>query len=163
MPEQKLQAKPKLHIVRKASASVLILMASLTLCAGATAQQQSQIQFLNQASSSSPFSEAVRVGNVLYISGQMGLQPGTTTLTPGGIEPETKQAMENLKATLLRYGYSMKDVVKCTGMLADMKEFGSFNAAYLSFFSKPYPARSVIGVAGLAFGGRVEVECIAAK
>jgi len=150
-------------ITRNVRSTILLVLANWILCAGATAQQQNSIQFLNQAFSTSPFSEAVLVGNLFYVSGQMGLQPGTTTLIPGGIEAESKQAMENLKATLERYDYSMKDVIKCTGMLADMKEFGSFNTAYLSFFSKPYPVRSVIGVNGLAFGGRVEVECIASK
>lgn len=148
---------------KKVLASVLTVLSGLTFCGGVAAQSQPLVQFLNPASSSTPFSEAVKVGNLLYVSGQMGLQPNSPTLAPGGIEPETKQAMENLKATLERYGYSLKDVVKCTGMLADMKEFGSFNTVYLSYFSKPYPARSVIGVNGLAFGGRVEIECIAAK
>jgi enamine deaminase RidA (YjgF/YER057c/UK114 family) len=70
--------------------------------------------------------------------------------------------MENIKASLKAHGYSMSDVVKCTVMLAEMSEFGTFNEVYKSFFTKPYPAGSALGANGLAFGARVEVECIAA-
>jgi 2-iminobutanoate/2-iminopropanoate deaminase len=108
-----------------------------------------------------PFSEAVRAGNLLILSGQIGNLPGTTTLAPGGIGPESRQALENIRAVLGRHGASLKDVVKCTVFLADMGEWGAFNAVYREFFSAPYPARSALGTSGLAFKARVEVECIA--
>lgn len=109
-----------------------------------------------------PFSEAVRVGNMLYLSGQIGLLPGTMKLAPGGIREEAQQTMENIKATLTAHGYAMKDIVKCTVMLADMADYAAFNEVYRKQFSGRYPARSALGANGLAFGARVEVECIAA-
>ena len=108
-----------------------------------------------------PFSEAVRVGSTLYLSGQLGIKPGTLTLVSGGIEPEARQTMENIRATLAAHGYAMADIVKCTVMLADMKDWPAFNAVYQTFFTPPYPARSAFGANALALGARVEVECLA--
>jgi len=108
-----------------------------------------------------PFSEAVQVGNVLYLSGQIGSLPGTVTLVPGGIGPEARQALANIEAILKRHGASLKDVVKCTIFLADIGEWGAFNAVYREVFSAPYPARSALGSSGLVFGARTEVECMA--
>jgi len=106
-----------------------------------------------------PFSDAVRVGNMLILSGKLGTLPGTTELVPGGIKPQARQALENIKASLNRYGASMQDVVKCTVMIADIAEWPDFNEVYVTYFPGPKPARSAFGAAGLAFNGRVEVEC----
>lgn len=103
------------------------------------------------------------MGHQLFLSGQLGLVPGKGTLSPGGLVPETKQALANTKAVLERYGYSMRDVVKCTVLLADMADFAAFNRLYLSAFAKPYPVRTLFSVNGLAFGARVELDCMAAK
>jgi reactive intermediate/imine deaminase len=127
------------------------------------AGETKSIQFLDSVPTNFPFSEAVRVGNLLFLSGQVGLDPDTRKLVTGGIKEESRQTMENIKASLKAHGYSMSDVVKCTVMLADMSEYATFNEVYRSFFTKPYPARSALGANGLAFGARVEVECIAAK
>ena len=108
-----------------------------------------------------PFSEAVRLGNVLYLSGQMGIDQ-TIKLVPGGIAAETRQALENIKTTLEKYGSSLERVIKVTVMLADMNEWAEMNKVYLEYFSKNLPARSAFGTSGLALGGRVEIECIAA-
>jgi len=108
-----------------------------------------------------PFSEAVRAGDFLFLSGQIGTASGTANLVPGGIAAESKQAMENVKAILTRHGASLDDVVKCTAFLADMGEWGAFNDVYRTFFSKHFPARSALGASGLAMGARVEVECVA--
>jgi reactive intermediate/imine deaminase len=108
-----------------------------------------------------PFSEAVRAGDFLLLSGQIGSAPGTADVVPGGIAAESKQAMENIKAVLGRHGASLSDVVKCTVFLADMSEWGAFNNVYQPFFPKHYPARSALGASGLAKGARVEVECTA--
>jgi reactive intermediate/imine deaminase len=83
-------------------------------------------------------------------------------LAPGGIEQEAKQTMENIKTSLEAHGYSVSNIVKCTVMLADISEWGTFNEVYKSFFSNRYPARSALGANGLALGARVEIECIAA-
>lgn len=106
-----------------------------------------------------PFSDAVRVGNLLVLSGQLGNLPGTTELAPGGMAGEAGQAMENIKAILERSGSSMDKVVKCTVMLTDIAEWPAFNEVYVTYFPGPKPARSAFAAAGLAFGGKVEVEC----
>lgn len=108
-----------------------------------------------------PFSEAVRAGDFLFLSGQIGSVPGSADVVPGGIAAESKQAMENIKAVLERHGASMDDVVKCTVFLADMSEWGAFNEVYRAFFPKHFPVRSALGANGLAKGARVEVECVA--
>lgn len=129
------------------------------------ASERLGVEFLNSGKvlpTGLPFSEAVRVGDVLYLSGQIGVLPGTVRLAPGGTREEARQAMENIRTTLEAHGRSMRDVIKCTVMLADMSEWAAFNEVYKTFFSAPYPARSALGANGLALGARVEVECIAA-
>lgn len=108
-----------------------------------------------------PFSEIVRVGDTLYISGQVGSLPGTVTLAPGGLDAQARQALENIRAALTAHGFGMEQVVKCTVMLADMNDWPEFNAVYTRFFTPPYPARSAFAVNGLPLGGRVEIEAIA--
>jgi reactive intermediate/imine deaminase len=107
-----------------------------------------------------PFSSAVRVDNLLFLSGQLGIVPGTMTLAEGGITGETRQTMDNISATLETFGSSMDRVVKCTVFLADMSEWGAMNEVYRTYFASP-PARSALGASGLALGARVEIECIA--
>ncbi|MEE2783349.1 MAG: Rid family hydrolase [Pseudomonadota bacterium] len=106
-----------------------------------------------------PFSDAVKVGNLLILSGKLGTKPGTTDLVQGGIKAEARQALENIKTSLERYGASLEDVVKCTVMIADIAEWPDFNEVYVTYFPGPKPARSAFGAAGLAFNGRVELEC----
>jgi 2-iminobutanoate/2-iminopropanoate deaminase len=107
-----------------------------------------------------PFSDAVRVGDVLCLSGQIGHKPGTLELVPGGIGPETRQMMENIARVLNAAGRSFDDVFKCTVMLADVSAWPEFNKVYLEYF-KPerLPARSAFGTNGLALGAAVEMEC----
>lgn len=124
------------------------------------------IEFLNSGKvlpTNLPFSEAVRVGNTLYLSGQIGLVPGTMKLVPGGMPEEAKQTMENIRTSLEAHGYQLSDIVKCTVMLADIGEWPAFNQIYRTYFTGRYPARSALGANGLALGARVEVECIAAR
>lgn len=108
-----------------------------------------------------PFSSAVRVGDTLYMSGQIGFKEGK--LVKGGIKAEAKQALDNVEATLLQYGYQKSDLIKCSVMLTDMNDFADFNKVYQTELSKPYPVRSAFGVKALAADARVEIECIAAK
>jgi 2-iminobutanoate/2-iminopropanoate deaminase len=107
-----------------------------------------------------PFSESVRVGDVLYLSGALGNLPGTKTLVPGGMEAEAHQTMRNIAHILAKHGLTFDDVFKCQAMLADMSEWDAFNAVYTGYF-KPsrLPARSAWGCSGLALGARVELEC----
>nr|VFJ76378.1 MAG: reactive intermediate/imine deaminase [Candidatus Kentron sp. FW] len=145
---------------------ITVVLASIG-CAGSLCSDESRtgsVEFLNSSGSppNLPFSEAVRVGNTLYLSGRIGFVPETMGLAPGGIREETRQTMENIERSIEAHGYSMGDIVKCTVMLADISEWTTFNEVYKSFFKKPYPARSVFGANGLALGAQVEVECIAA-
>ena len=133
--------------------------------APALAAPPATVQFLNSGKvlpTDLPFSEAVRVDDMLYLSGQVGVAPGTMKLVPGGLKAEARQTMDNIKTSLEAHGFAMRDLVRCTVMLADISEWGAFNEVYKAFFSGRYPARSALGANGLALGARVEVECIAA-
>ena len=107
-----------------------------------------------------PFSSAVRVGNLLFMSGQLGIVPGTSKLAEGGIQGETRQTLDNIKGVVEHFGSSMDKVVKCTVFLADIAEWGAMNEVYKTYFPNP-PARSALGSSGLALDARVEIECIA--
>ncbi len=143
-----------------------VVLLSVFLAAGVAAQDQPRVEFLNSGKvtpTTLPFSEAVRVGDTLYLSGQIGIKPATLELAPGGIAGEARQTLENIRTTLETHGYALRDVVKCTVMLADIAEWAAFNEVYRGFFAPPYPARSAFGTGGLALGARVEVECIAVR
>ncbi|HET8770747.1 MAG TPA: RidA family protein [Gemmatimonadaceae bacterium] len=133
--------------------------------ATATTGAPAAIQFLTPfGPATRPFSPAVRVGGLIFLSGQVGTSADATGgLVPGGIEAETRQTMENIKAVLDSVGSGMDRVVKCTVMMADMTEWDRMNEVYRTYFTEGrYPARSAIGANGLALGARVEIECIAA-
>jgi 2-iminobutanoate/2-iminopropanoate deaminase len=107
-----------------------------------------------------PFSSAVQVGDILFLSGEIGDAGQGTGVVPGGIEPETHRMFERIKETLAHHGLGLEDVFKCTVMLADMSEWQAFNVIYSSYFEPGrYPTRSAMGVSGLALGARVEMEC----
>lgn len=123
--------------------------------------ERSQVEYLSsEVLKGYPFSESVRVGNLIYLSGQIGTD-ATGKLVSGGISAETKQALENIKTALERQGSSMDNVVKCLVMIADMKEWAEMNKVYVTYFNKNLPTRSSFGANGLALGARVEIECIA--
>ena len=109
-----------------------------------------------------PFSQAVRVGDVLYLSGALGNFPGTRELVPGGMEAQARQTMDNIAAVLKQNGLSFTDIFKCTVMLADMSKWDDFNKIYVTYFDPDrLPARSAFGTNGLALGAEVELECLA--
>lgn len=108
-----------------------------------------------------PFSEAVRAGDFLIVSGQIGSLPGKMALAPGGITGQARQAIENVRSILRRHGATLRDVVECTAFLADMKDWPAFNTAYREYFKPPFPARSATGASGIALGARVELQCTA--
>ena len=109
-----------------------------------------------------PFSNAVRVGHLLFLSGELGTLPNTSKLIAGGIEAETKQTMDNIQASLAKHSLTMNDLVKCTVMLADIQDWPAFNQVYSGYFPKHFPARSAFATNGLGLNARVEVECIGA-
>jgi reactive intermediate/imine deaminase len=143
---------------------VVVIALVLGACAGRVGPDRAPVAFLSSEATRAlalPFSDAVRAGPFLFVSGQIGTLPGTLALAPGGIGPEARQALENLRAILVRNGSSLAEVVKCTVFLADVAQWADFNEVYVEFFPADPPARSALGANGLALGARVEVECIA--
>lgn len=139
------------------------LLVALVLSLPATLAAQ-QPEFLQPyGPPTRPFSPAVKVGNVLYLAGQIGTPPDASGApVAGGIAAETKQTMENIKDVLAKTGSDLDHVVKCTVFMADMKEWDAMNAVYRTYFkNNRFPARSALGANGLALNARVEIECIA--
>lgn len=143
--------------------TLIILCAAIAACdPGQSADVQSDIEYLNLpgvAGSGAPFSSAVRAGDTLYLSGVIGVLPGTLQV-PDTVEEEVRLAMEQIKSTLEAFGSSMDRVAKCTVFLADESHRDTFNRIYMSYFDH-LPARSGVTVKGLALGATAEVECIA--
>jgi reactive intermediate/imine deaminase len=109
-----------------------------------------------------PYSQAVRAGNTLWLSGQIPLDPLTKELVKGDIEVQARRVFENLKAVISAAGAGFDDVVKTTIFLTDLGHFAEVNKVMAEYFREPYPARSTVGVAALPRGAQVEVECIVA-
>jgi len=140
--------------------------AAATAAQSANAPRPADVEYLTPfGAPTRPFSPAVRVGDLIFLSGQIGTDASANGgLIAGGIEAETKQTMENIKRTLEAVGSSMDKVVKCTVMMADMKEWDRMNVVYREYFAAGrLPARSALGANGLALGARVEIECIATR
>lgn len=139
----------------------LLVALALVLPAALAAQQPEFLQPYGPPTR--PFSPAVKVGNVLYLAGQIGTPPDASGApVAGGITAETKQTMENIKDVLAKTGSDLDHVVKCTVFMADMKEWDAMNAVYRTYFrNNKFPARSAFGATGLALNARVEIECIA--
>ena len=121
------------------------------------------ISTTNAPSAIGPYSQAVQVGNMLFMSGQLGIDPATGTFAEGGITEQTIQSFKNIRAILIEAGYSFNDVVKTTVFLADMNDFASMNTVYASQFEEDFPARSAVAVKTLPKNGLVEIEVIAVK
>ena len=114
------------------------------------------------AAANRPFSDAVRVGDVLYLSGQIGARPGEAGPVAGGLGAEARQAMDNVGTVLRARGLGYDSLFRCTVFLADMRDWGAFNAVYATYFvAERLPARSALGANGLALGARLEIECMA--
>lgn len=143
--------------VPRAAALALFFAAPL-----AAQDKAPEVKYLAPAGAAAtlPFSPAVRVGHLLYLSGQLGTD-STNKVVPGGIEAETRQALSNIKRLLEANGSSMDQVVKCLVMLADIGEWARMNTVYVTFFPIHKPARSAFGATGLALDGRLEIECMA--
>ena len=141
---------------------VFLMILGLTSWAAVQAGELRVEHYSSNPDMQLPFSDAVRVGDMLYLSGKIGNIPGTSQLAEGGIAGETRQTLENIKATLEKYGSSLDQVVKCTVFLADIAEWAAMNEVYVTYFPTDPPARSALGSSGLALGARVEIECLAA-
>ncbi len=110
-----------------------------------------------------PYSQAIQVGNFVYCSGQIPIDPATGAFAEGGIKEQTRQSLLNVRAILEEAGLTMADVVKTTVFMSDMNDFADMNAVYAEFFTAPYPARSAVAVKTLPKGALVEIEVIAAR
>ncbi len=110
-----------------------------------------------------PYSQAVRTGNTLYLSGQLAIDPASGEIVKGGIEAETRQVLENLKAVLVAGGYSLENVVSCQVFLADMDDFAAMNKVYAGYFPRQPPARATVEVAELPRNARIEISAIAVR
>ena len=121
------------------------------------------IETRNAPSAIGPYSQAVARDDAVYCSGQIGLDPQTGTLVAGGIEPEIRRVLENLREVLGAAGLGLGDVVKTTIFMADLREFDIVNRVYGEHFTAPYPARATVQVAALPRGARVEIEAIALR
>jgi reactive intermediate/imine deaminase len=139
---------------------ILTLAASVLLASPSLAQD---IQYIRMPGSLEglPFSSATRVSDVIFLSGQIGAIPGTRQLVDGGVDAETRQTMENIRAVLEYAGSSLDRIFKCTIFLVDIDDYAEMNEAYASFFPETPPARSTVAGSGLALGARVEIECMA--
>jgi 2-iminobutanoate/2-iminopropanoate deaminase len=138
---------------------VTVLLA--TLSTGSLAAQGKEVLQVPGAVAGLPFSPVVKVGNVLYLSGQIGNVPGTRQLADTGIAGQTRQTLENIKATLTAAGSSLEKVFKCTVFLVNIADYAAMNTVYATYFPKDPPARSTVAGSGLALGARVEIECLA--
>ena len=147
---------------RRARAFVVLAGLPFASACRASVRTSAEPQFVHpDGPPANPFSPAVRVGNIIFVSGTLGTKPDGS-LVPGGIQPETRQLLENIKGTLAAAGVGMDRVVKCTVFLADLTEWPAMNGVYRSYFSSGnYPARTAVQ-ATLLFGARVEMECAAA-
>ena len=136
-------------------------IAMLAMISPAQAQTRSAVEHFGKPALNGqplPFSEAVRVGDVLYLSGQLGI--GADGKLPDGIEAQTRQAMDNIGAVLKRAGLTHADLFHCTAFLSDMKNWPAFNKVYVPYFpAGKMPARSAFGANGLALGALLEIEC----
>ncbi len=110
-----------------------------------------------------PYAQAVAAGDLIFCSGQVGIDPGSGVLVPGGIAAETARVLENLAAVLRAAGLGLGDVVKTTVYLADLSELAAMNEVYGRYFRPPHPARATVQVAKLPAGARVEIEAVAAR
>ena len=108
-----------------------------------------------------PYSQAIQVGNLVYTSGQIPIDPATGTFVEGGIKEQTRQSLLNVKAILEEVGLTMANVVKTTVFMADMKDFADMNGVYAEFFTEPFPARSAVAVKTLPKNALVEIEVVA--
>lgn len=110
-----------------------------------------------------PYSQAIQVGNLVYTSGQLPIDPATGEFAEGGIKEQTRQSLTNIQAILKEAGLDMGDVVKTMVFMTDMNDFADMNSVYSEFFSQPYPARSAVAVKALPKGALVEIEVVAGK
>ena len=124
---------------------------------------KNQISTTKAPAAIGPYSQAIEAGGMVFVSGQLPINPETGEFAEGGVKELTRQSLTNMQHILAEVGLTLDNVVKTTVFLADMSDFAAMNEVYAEFFSAPYPARSAVAVKTLPKGALVEIECIAAK
>ncbi|GHS95643.1 endoribonuclease [Bacteroidia bacterium] len=109
-----------------------------------------------------PYSQAIKAGNFVYLSGQLGINPATGDFVPGAVTEQTEQVLQNIRAILTEAGLTLQNVIKTTVFLFDMADFAAMNTVYMQYFEEPYPARLAVAVKTLPKNALVEIEVIAA-
>jgi reactive intermediate/imine deaminase len=140
----------------------MVFLAALLVIASSAQAQVKEVLRVPGAVPGLPFSPAVRVGDVIYLSGQIGAPLGSKSVVPGGVRAETRQVLLNIRTVLEAAGSSLERVFKCTVFLADIQDYDAMNLEYAAVFPVDPPARSTVAGSGLAMGARVEIECMAA-
>nr|WP_321247605.1 RidA family protein [uncultured Psychroserpens sp.] len=145
----------------------LLFIIALVFCFGNMSCEKSASEIVFHKShepkkAQAPFSDVVEANGFLFLAGQVGMNHSTRTLAEGGIEAETKQCLENIKAVLEQHDSSLDHVVKCTVILKDINDFAAFNTIYKSYFPKK-PARTTFAASGLAVGASIEIDVVAIK
>ena len=151
-----------IHILKIKILSILILFCSCS------SQTYNEVKYFVSETSEElnfPFSDASIVGNIIYVSGQVGSKPGTREIVDGGIGAETTQTLNNIKMVLNDLGSNSDKIFKCLCMLEDINDYAEMNNAYTTFFSgrENLPSRSTFAGSGLALGAKIEIECWAIK
>ncbi|WP_036379736.1 RidA family protein [Muricauda sp. MAR_2010_75] len=144
---------------------ILLLVFTLGTIMFAHAQEETEIIFHKSHEAKkqdAPFSDAVQAGNLFFLAGQIGMDHSTRTLVEGGIQAETKQAINNIEAVLAQHGMKLDNVVKCTVVLSTMEDFASFNEVYIQYFTNK-PARTTFAASGLARNAKIEIDVIAVR
>lgn len=142
----------------------LLLVLLLIGCMESEAPPERQVISTDTAPEAiGPYSQAIQVGNTLYCSGQIGIDPATDSLVTGGVGAETRQVLENLRAVLEAAGFSMEDVVQTQVFLADLDDYAAMNEVYGTYFNAAPPARAAVQAAGIPAGARVEITVTARK
>jgi len=146
---------------------MILLLIPLLLLMGVNQAEKTKdrevISSPNAPAAIGPYSQAIRVGNMLFLSGQLGISPKTGKFAEGGFEAQARQALENQKAVLTTAGLSLDDVVQCQVFVTDMNNYPKFNAIYKEYFKKNFPARAVLEVSRIPANGLIEIMMIAVK
>ena len=149
--------------MKKSVPVVLLVLGALSFLGCATAPARKVIKTDGAPPALAAYSQAIQVGNTVWLAGQLGMDPKTRELAPGGIEAEVRQALENCKAILAAAGFTLADVVQVQVLLADIDDYAALNKVYVTYFPKDPPARAAYAVGSLPRGAKVEILMTAAK
>jgi 2-iminobutanoate/2-iminopropanoate deaminase len=149
--------------MKKMIALFLLVLLFTTVNFAGEKKGREAISTPNAPAAIGPYSQAIRVGNMLYLSGQLGIDPKTGKFAEGGFEAQARRALENQKAVLTAAGFALSDVVQCQVFVKDLNNYPKFNAIYKEYFKKDYPARAVLEVSRIPADGLIEIMMVAVR